>query len=126
MRTALGRRGRVYHEDRNTTLVIAQRLLVLAAPGYITGDADEHEKPVSDQAGNASVGMWTTDREDITGRAAAGRAGSFNPEEQRSSRFRSYGPPLRKNGYVLSGVERTGPPGGCPARVARRGWAGGG
>ena len=26
-----------------------------------------------------------------TGRAAAGRAGSFNPEEQRSSRFRSYG-----------------------------------
>ena len=31
-----------------------------------------------------------------TGRTAAGRAGSFNPEEQRSSRFRSYGPPLRE------------------------------
>jgi hypothetical protein len=66
----------------------------LAAPGYITGNADEHEKPVSDQAGN--VGMWTTDREDITGRAAAGRAGPFYPEEQCSSLFRSYGPPLRE------------------------------
>ncbi len=41
----------------------------LASPGYITWNAAEHEKPVSDQAGN--VGMWTTDREDITGRAAA-------------------------------------------------------
>jgi hypothetical protein len=40
--------------------------------------------------------MWTTDREDITGRAAAGRAGSLNPKKQRSSRFRSYGPPLRE------------------------------
>ena len=33
------------------------------------------------------------------GKAAAGRAGSFNPEEQRSSRFRSYGPPLREERY---------------------------
>jgi hypothetical protein len=31
-----------------------------------------------------------------------------------------------KNGYVLSGVERTGPTDGGPARVVRRGWAGGG
>jgi hypothetical protein len=42
--------------------------------------------------------MWTTDREDITvtGWVAAGRPGSFNQEEQRSSRFLSYGPPLRE------------------------------
>jgi hypothetical protein len=31
-----------------------------------------------------------------------------------------------KNGLILSGVERTGPPNGGPARVARRGRAGGG
>ena len=31
-----------------------------------------------------------------------------------------------KNGYVLSGVERTGPPDGGPARVVRRGRAGAG
>ena len=51
--------------------------------------------------------MRTTDREhsERPGRAAAGRAGPFNPEEQHSSRFRSNGPPLRaviaKNGIVL-------------------------
>ena len=91
----------------------------LAAPGYITRNADEHEKPVSDQAGN--VGMLTRDREDITGRAAAGRAGSFNPEEQRSSRFLSYGPPLREER-----LRSFCPPGGGLAHVAQRGCACGG
>jgi hypothetical protein len=53
--------------------------------------------------------MRTTDREysETTGRAAAGRAVPFNPEEQHSPRFRSYGPPLpeviAKNGIVLPG-----------------------
>ena len=32
-----------------------------------------------------------------TGRTAVGRAGSFNPEEPRSSRFRSY---VGKNGII--------------------------
>jgi hypothetical protein len=42
--------------------------------------------------------MWTADREERTGRTAAGRAGSFNPEEQRSGPTDlHYG----KNGYVL-------------------------
>ncbi len=41
-------------------------------------------------------GMWIRNRKERTGGAAAGRAGSFNSEEQRSSRFRSYGPPLRE------------------------------
>ena len=43
-------------------------------------------------------------RGDLNGPDRVGRAGSFNPEEHRSSRFRSYGPPLLgygKNGYVL-------------------------
>jgi hypothetical protein len=51
--------------DRAKAAGFQQCLVILA------GNADEHEKPVSDQAGN--VGMWTTDREDITGRTAAGQ-----------------------------------------------------
>ncbi len=70
--------------------------------------------------------MWTTDRVDRTGRAAAGRACSFNLEEQRSSLAGPTDLHYGKNFYFLSRVERTCPPGGCPARVARRGWACGG
>ncbi len=84
-----------------TTHVIAQnRLLeVLQGRPIWTGNAEEHEKPVSDQAGrvrgvdNGPVGLSGP------GRQPAGRAGSLNLEEQRSSRFRSdrsYGPPLRE------------------------------
>ena len=84
--------------------MIAQRLLVLAAPGYITGNADEHEKPVSDQAGN--VGMLTRDREDITGRAAAGRmVRSIRTRKNSLSVLSGSGPTdlnYGKNCYVLS------------------------
>ncbi len=71
--------------------------------------------------------MWTTDWEDIAGRAAAGpgRVGSFNPEEQPSSRFRSYGPPLREERLRSFRSCTYRPTGGGPARVARRGRAGG-
>ena len=54
-----------------------------------------------------------TGRRDVTGRAAARRAGSFNPEELGNvlsgpGRFRSYGPPLREE-RIRSFRTRVGP-----------------
>jgi hypothetical protein len=81
-----------------TTLVIAQRLQSFSScwlygPGTLVNTrCPSRIKP-------GMWGMWTTDRSDSTGRAAVGRAGSINPEEQRSSRFRSYGPPQREERF---------------------------
>ena len=76
-----------------TTLVNAQRLQGFSrARLYKQGTLI----PAALRLQPGEWGMWTTDRKDMTGRTAVGRAGSFNPEEQRSSRFRSYGPPLRE------------------------------
>ena len=68
---------------------------MLSAVGYITRNADDHELPLN-LARNASVSDVDTGREDVTGRAAAGWACSFNREEQCSSLFLSYRPPLRE------------------------------
>ena len=46
-----------------------------------------------------------------TGRTAVGRASSFNPEEPRSSRFRSYGPSLRE--------ERSRSFRWCPVKISK-------
>ena len=62
---------------------------------FIGGRRRKHENPVPEQAGNVRD-VDSGQEERTGGRTAAGRAGSFNPEEQRSSRFRSYGPPLRE------------------------------
>ena len=68
-----------------------------------------------------------------TGRTAAGRAGSFNPEEHRSSRLRPLGPSLREEllRSSSSGDERTGPEpapvtDGGPARITQCEQAGAG
>ncbi len=53
-----------------------------------------------------SPGMWGDEDsgpkgKDRAGRAAAGRAGSFSPEGERSYRFRrAYGPPLREQRFT--------------------------
>ena len=58
------------------------------------GTLKRNTKPFGSRPGEKGTRTRTGRTE--TGRTAVGRAGSFNPEEPRSSRFRSYGPSLRE------------------------------
>ena len=58
------------------------------------GTLMRNTKPFGSRPGERGTRTRTGRTE--TGRTAVGRAGSFNPEEPRSSRFRSYGPSLRE------------------------------
>ncbi len=83
----------------------AQRQSGAGARRSIKGPPDTNTQIARPGTSRGRVGMWTRNRKERTGRAAAGRAGSFNPEEQRSARFRSYGPPLREERFKISRVD---------------------
>ena len=60
------------------------------------GTLMRNTKPFGSESRPGEKGTRTRTGRTDTGRTAVGRAGSFNPEEPRSSRFRSYGPSLRE------------------------------
>jgi hypothetical protein len=93
--------GGYFHEGhgRGSTRGTRKRQSVAGSRRDIKGTTDTNtDCPSRNKPGTCGTRMWpvTRNQKERTGRAAAGRAGSFNPEEQRSSRFRSYGPPPRE------------------------------
>jgi hypothetical protein len=87
--------GGYFHEDQERLEWNTQGQLVAEERLYIkTGKIQTQvARPCSS---TECVGTWTVYRKEMTGRASAWRANLFNLEEQRSSLFRSYGPPLRE------------------------------